>query len=64
MMTDVEIHISRRKRVLAALDETQRALNKEMAYSESVKDHTLIAFYKSHIKKLITMLDPTHCNPA
>ena len=47
---------SQTRRVIEALAETNRLLNKEMGYSADMRDQDRIAFYQGHIAKLTEML--------
>ena len=44
------------KRVTKAIRETEHLLNKEMAYSEDLRKHDRVDFYRSHLVKLNGML--------
>ena len=43
-------------RVKQALTETEQLLNKELSYSQDLQKTDQIAFYRSHLIKLQTML--------
>lgn len=47
------------RRVIAAIDEAQRGLNRELGYQPDLRNTPLMAFYEAHIAKLTRMLDPT-----
>ena len=49
-------NLENNKRVTKAIKETKRLLNKEMAYSEDLRKHDRVEFYRSHLVKLIGMI--------
>lgn len=44
------------KRVIGAMVETQRTLDRAMAYSPQFRDQKLVAEYEAHLAKLSAML--------
>lgn len=53
---EYELTSERTRRIVDAMIETQRKMDKEMAYSEDLRNHSTIAFYRTHIAKLEAML--------
>ena len=49
-------NLENNKRTEKAIKETQHLLNKEMAYSEDLRKHDRVEFYKSHLITLNGML--------
>lgn len=50
------LSVEHKRRVVAAMVETQTALTRAMRYSPDFRDNELIAFYHRHIAKLNAML--------
>lgn len=54
--TEIELTETRRRRIVEAMKETQRKLDKELSYSEDLQKKDMIQFYQNHIAKLEKML--------
>jgi hypothetical protein len=46
-----------KKRIIQSIIETERLLEREMRYSQDLRDNKLVEFYNNHLKKLYLMLN-------
>jgi hypothetical protein len=53
---EYELTSERTSRIVDAMIETQRKMDKEMAYPEDLRSYSTIVFYRTHIAKLEAML--------
>lgn len=53
---EMELTTERQRRIVEAIAETQRQIDREMGYSERFRKHENIARWQAHIAKLQGML--------
>lgn len=54
---EMELTTERQKRIVQAIAETQRQIDREMRYSEEFRKHDYIDGWKQHIANLQDMLE-------
>lgn len=54
--TQMELTPERRRRIVDAINDTQRQIDREMGYSEDLRKHGMIDGWKQHIANLQAMI--------